>query len=385
MTSAAASTAMMTGRYDMPTSYQDGRRYPSALRKRPRRRGLQHLVVRAKGLEPSWGCPHMDLNHTRLPIPPRPRSFGSPKCGIHLNARAPDRARTILTRPLTPGRREPPARRQRARCPSGTARRLRRGRRGPPGATVVAMSRSASTQASLASLSAHCTISYEPSMPWASSRAATSARRTDDVATPHRTPARSSSYKRLLLEFGYPAPLSLPARPAHGHTPRPAAPCHARRAPPRHGPPAAPSLAPARPVRQNLIDWSSRGRGGIGIRRRLKIFGLRDCGFESHRPYHACESRGVHPRRRRLTSKHLAHRRPRAPASRLFSLTVSSPYPPARMSSRMITAPASITGARLGLDARQLSDGRAGSLRMRSIARSTSSALRLCRWTNEAS
>ena len=28
------------------------------------------------------------------------------------------------------------------------------------------------------------------------------------------------------------------------------------------------------------------GRGGIGIRRRLKIFGLRDCGFESHRPYH---------------------------------------------------------------------------------------------------
>ena len=27
------------------------------------------------------------------------------------------------------------------------------------------------------------------------------------------------------------------------------------------------------------------GRGGIGIRRRLKIFGLRDCGFESHRPY----------------------------------------------------------------------------------------------------
>ncbi len=30
-------------------------------------------MVRAKGLEPSWGCPHMDLNHARLPIPPRPR------------------------------------------------------------------------------------------------------------------------------------------------------------------------------------------------------------------------------------------------------------------------------------------------------------------------
>ena len=29
-------------------------------------------MVRAKGLEPSWGCPHTDLNRTRLPIPPRP-------------------------------------------------------------------------------------------------------------------------------------------------------------------------------------------------------------------------------------------------------------------------------------------------------------------------
>lgn len=34
------------------------------------------------------------------------------------------------------------------------------------------------------------------------------------------------------------------------------------------------------------------GRGGIGIRRRLKIFGLRDCGFESHRPYHASNGSG---------------------------------------------------------------------------------------------
>ena len=30
----------------------------------------------------------------------------------------------------------------------------------------------------------------------------------------------------------------------------------------------------------------TRGRGGIGIRRRLKIFRLRPCGFESRRPYH---------------------------------------------------------------------------------------------------
>ena len=32
-------------------------------------------MVRAKGLEPSWGCPHTDLNRTRLPIPPHPRGF----------------------------------------------------------------------------------------------------------------------------------------------------------------------------------------------------------------------------------------------------------------------------------------------------------------------
>lgn len=37
--------------------------------------GPSQSVVRAKGLEPSRGCPHMDLNHTRLPIPPRPRDF----------------------------------------------------------------------------------------------------------------------------------------------------------------------------------------------------------------------------------------------------------------------------------------------------------------------
>ena len=29
-------------------------------------------MVRVKGLEPSWGYPHTDLNRTRLPIPPHP-------------------------------------------------------------------------------------------------------------------------------------------------------------------------------------------------------------------------------------------------------------------------------------------------------------------------
>ena len=35
--------------------------------------GFLSLLVRAKGLEPSWSCLHTDLNRTRLPIPPRPR------------------------------------------------------------------------------------------------------------------------------------------------------------------------------------------------------------------------------------------------------------------------------------------------------------------------
>ena len=39
--------------------------------------GLQHKVLQVfdymvprRGLEPPRGCPHMDLNHARLPIPP---------------------------------------------------------------------------------------------------------------------------------------------------------------------------------------------------------------------------------------------------------------------------------------------------------------------------
>ena len=34
--------------------------------------GPEFQMVRARGLEPPWGCPHTDLNRTRLPIPPRP-------------------------------------------------------------------------------------------------------------------------------------------------------------------------------------------------------------------------------------------------------------------------------------------------------------------------
>lgn len=46
---------------------------PCRQRKEPRIPGLfQVQMVRVKGLEPSWGCPHTDLNRTRLPIPPHP-------------------------------------------------------------------------------------------------------------------------------------------------------------------------------------------------------------------------------------------------------------------------------------------------------------------------
>lgn len=32
-------------------------------------------LVRITGLEPARSCPHMDLNHARLPIPPYPRDL----------------------------------------------------------------------------------------------------------------------------------------------------------------------------------------------------------------------------------------------------------------------------------------------------------------------
>ena len=41
--------------------------------KTPSEEGVCFKVVRARGLEPPWGCPHTDLNRTRLPIPPRPQ------------------------------------------------------------------------------------------------------------------------------------------------------------------------------------------------------------------------------------------------------------------------------------------------------------------------
>ncbi len=55
---------------------QLGCRYKSATTKKPAKKTLTDSsvkMVRAKGLEPSWGCPHTDLNRTRLPIPPRPQ------------------------------------------------------------------------------------------------------------------------------------------------------------------------------------------------------------------------------------------------------------------------------------------------------------------------
>ena len=45
----------------------------SKTQKDPPKRVFRFRMVRARGLEPPWGCPHTDLNRTRLPIPPRPR------------------------------------------------------------------------------------------------------------------------------------------------------------------------------------------------------------------------------------------------------------------------------------------------------------------------
>ena len=42
-------------------------------KKDPPKRVFRFRMVRARGLEPPWGCPHTDLNRTRLPIPPRPQ------------------------------------------------------------------------------------------------------------------------------------------------------------------------------------------------------------------------------------------------------------------------------------------------------------------------
>ena len=50
-----------------------GRRNCPHTQKDPPKRIFRFRMVRARGLEPPWGCPHTDLNRTRLPIPPRPR------------------------------------------------------------------------------------------------------------------------------------------------------------------------------------------------------------------------------------------------------------------------------------------------------------------------
>ena len=62
-----------TGRRGLDRSLRPGCSVVGKRKKAPE--GLEESMVRAKGLEPSRGCPHTDLNRTRLPIPPRPRAF----------------------------------------------------------------------------------------------------------------------------------------------------------------------------------------------------------------------------------------------------------------------------------------------------------------------
>ena len=40
---------------------------------RKKRAGEEGEEVRVRGPEPPRGCPHMALNHARLPVPPHPR------------------------------------------------------------------------------------------------------------------------------------------------------------------------------------------------------------------------------------------------------------------------------------------------------------------------
>ena len=52
---------------------EEALKFSHAYKKDPPKRVFRFRMVRARGLEPPWGCPHTDLNRTRLPIPPRPR------------------------------------------------------------------------------------------------------------------------------------------------------------------------------------------------------------------------------------------------------------------------------------------------------------------------
>ena len=65
-----------------------------------RRYNERRGVVPRRGLEPPQGCPYMDLNHARLPIPP-PRRSRRPGLRLQSNAGTGlNDARTILTVPI---------------------------------------------------------------------------------------------------------------------------------------------------------------------------------------------------------------------------------------------------------------------------------------------
>ena len=46
--------------------------------KKTQSKSSEFLLVRIRGFEPPWSCPHTDLNRARLPIPPYPQVFCFP-------------------------------------------------------------------------------------------------------------------------------------------------------------------------------------------------------------------------------------------------------------------------------------------------------------------
>ena len=54
-----------------------GRNSPCPIKK-TQSKSSEFLLVRIRGFEPPWSCPHTDLNRARLPIPPYPQDFCFP-------------------------------------------------------------------------------------------------------------------------------------------------------------------------------------------------------------------------------------------------------------------------------------------------------------------
>ena len=54
-----------------------GRNSPCPIKK-TQSKSSEFLLVRIRGFEPPWSCPHTDLNRARLPIPPYPQVFCFP-------------------------------------------------------------------------------------------------------------------------------------------------------------------------------------------------------------------------------------------------------------------------------------------------------------------